>query len=132
MRNTKVILLLLLLLSFCSVCSADYTITEVELTRLENNLTQLEQINGSLAKKSNLQEQQIKSLQMTLQAAETKSISLTKQIEALKLTSANQEASLQTVNKSFEQYAKEQKQKQNELKLQRAGLIALCLYLIVK
>ena len=98
---------------FIAQCdAADYTITEAELTQLENNLTQLEAIN----KQSH---QESKMLREQLAEAKKQLTTLTQQLNELKAASEQQQQLLQTANQSLEQYAQEERAKQNRLKRQR-------------
>ena len=110
------IILLLACLLYCFVplrCeAADYTITEAELTQLENNLTQLETIN-------NQSQQESKMLREQLAEAKKQLTMLTLQLNELKADSEQQQQLLQTANQSLKQYAQEEKAKQRSLKRQR-------------
>ena len=126
------IILLLACLLYCFAplhCeAADYTITEAELTQLENNLTQLEAIN-------NQSQQESKMLREQLAEAKKQLTMLTQQLNELRADSEKQEQLLQTANQSLKQYAQEEKAKQRSLKRQRniAYIIAAgLLYAAVK
>lgn len=126
------IILLLACLLYCFAplhCeAADYTITEAELTQLENNLTQLEAIN-------NQSQQESKMLREQLAEAKKQLTMLTQQLNELRAASEKQEQLLQTANQSLKQYAQEEKAKQRSLKRQRniAYIIAAgLLYTAVK
>lgn len=110
------IILLLACLLYCFAplhCeAADYTITEAELTQLENNLTQLEAIN-------NQSQQESKMLREQLAEAKKQLTMLTQQLNELRAASEKQEQLLQTANQSLKQYAQEEKAKQRSLKRQR-------------
>lgn len=110
------IILLLACLLYCFVplrCeAAEYTITEAELTRLENNLTQLEAINKQ-------SQQESKMLREQLAEAKKQLTMLTQQLNELRAASEQQQQLLQTANQSLEQYAREEKAKQRSLKRQR-------------
>ena len=110
------LILLLACLLYCFAplrCeAAEYTITETELTRLENNLMQLEAINKE-------SQQESKMLREQLAEAKKQLTMLTQQLNELKADSEKQEQLLQTANQSLEQYAQEEKAKQRSLKRQR-------------
>lgn len=110
------IILLLACLLYCFAplrCeAADYTITDAELTQLENNLTQLEAIN-------NQSQQESKMLREQLAEAKKQLTMLTQQLNELKAASEKQQQLLQTANQLLEQYAKEESAKQRRLKWQR-------------
>lgn len=93
-RRLLFILLLLFCLSGRGFC-AEYIMTEPQLSRLETNLMQLSKINSKL-------EEQLRTLHNQLQM---------------------QEELLATANLSLEQYAKTQRDKLRELKLQRNLLL---------
>ncbi len=126
------IILLLACLLYCFAplrCeAAEYRITEAELTRLETNLTQLEAIN-------NQSQQESRMLREQLAEAKKQLTMLTQQLNELKAASEKQQQLLQTANLSLEQYAKEESEKQRNLKRQRniAYIIAaVLLYVAVK
>lgn len=127
MRKNVCILLLCLLLSFPQVSWASgYTITEEELTQLEENISELQTINNRLQKESNLQKKRMEELETQLTAAQTElqkareqSNRLGSQLKDLETTSIRQEESLRIANASLEAYEKENNRTQKRLKAQR-------------
>ena len=72
MRKSVWVLLLCLLFSFPQVSWAStYTITEEELTQLEQNISELQTINNRLQKESSQQKKRMKELETQLTAAQT-------------------------------------------------------------
>lgn len=127
MRKNVCILLLCLL--FCSPqvsLASTYTITEKELTQLEENISELQTINNRLQKESNLQKKRMEELETQLTAAQTElqkareqSNRLGSQLKDLETTSIRQEESLRIANASLEAYEKENNRTQKRLKAQR-------------
>ena len=122
-RTEKKLLLLVLALLFCCwlwrglpTCSASgmpeqtYTITETELTQLENNISTLKSINDRL--------------QMDLKAQSGEATALRKELSDLKQQSMMQENSLTNANRLLEEYAIEAKQERLRIKAQRNGWAA--------
>ncbi len=129
-----VFLLLLLCvpqLSFAAEKEPMYQITESELTKLEQNLTELSNLNVSQSKTLEMQKIQLKTSEEKLQTAEKKSVQLTNQLKNLDCKMTEQEKLLQTANQSFEEFVKEERDKENKLKRERnigywlAGILAV-------
>lgn len=120
MRKSVWVLLLCLLFSFPQVSWAStYTITEEELTQLEQNISELQTINNRLQKESSQQKKRMKELETQLTAAQTElqkareqSNRLGSQLKDLERTSIRQEESLAA-------YEKENNRTQKRLKAQR-------------
>lgn len=120
MRKSVWVLLLCLLFSFPQVSWAStYTITEEELTQLEQNISELQTINNRLQKESSQQKKRMKELETQLTAAQTElqkareqSNRLGSQLKDLERTSIRQEESLAA-------YEKETNRTQKRLKVQR-------------
>ena len=127
MRKSAWCLLLCLLFCFPQVSWAStYTITEEELTQLEENISELQTINNRLRKESSLQkkrmeelETQLTAVQTELQKAREQSSLLGSQLKDLETTSIRQEESLRIANASLEAYEKENNRTQKRLKAQR-------------
>jgi len=121
--------ILLLCLLFCSPqvsLASMYTITEEELTQLEENISELQIINNRLQKESSLQKKRMEELETQLTAAQTElqkareqSNRLGSQLKDLATTSIRQEESLRIANASLEAYEKENNRTQKRLKTQR-------------
>lgn len=120
MRKSVWVLLLCLLFSFPQVSWAStYTITEEELTQLEQNISELQTINNRLQKESSQQKKRMKELETQLTAAQgelqkarEQSSLLGSQLKELERTSIRQEESLAA-------YEKETNRTQKRLKAQR-------------
>lgn len=120
---------MLLCLFFCCPqvsLASTYTITEEELTRLEENISELQRINNGLQKESSLQkkrmlelETQLTEAQTELQKARELSNQQGSQLNELKTTSIRQEESLRIANESLAAYEKENNRTQKRLKAQR-------------
>lgn len=119
--RTKKLLLLLLSLLFCSwlfsapaTCSASgtYQITEAELTRLETNLSRLEQISRTQKTELTRLRQQLAQSQEQLQMLKAQL-----NTSAEQLTTAQN--SLQTANELLDKFAQEEKNKRLKIKAQR-------------
>lgn len=121
------IILLLACLLYCFAplrCeAAEYRITEVELTRLETNLTTLQQLN-------NQSQAELQTLKTQLANSKAELQTLNNQLYELKVTSKRQENSLQTANELLEKYEQEQKEKQRSLERQRNVAYLLCAALL--
>ena len=127
MRKSVWVLLLCLLFSFPQVSWAStYTITEEELTQLEQNITELQTINSRLQKESSQQKKRMEELETQLTAAQSEfqkameqSSLLGNQLKELERTSIRQEESLRIANESLAAYEKETNRTQKRLKAQR-------------
>ena len=124
----NVLLLLLCLLFRCPQVSlaSTYTITEEELTQLEMNISELQEINSRLQKEYSQQkirmqelETQLTAAQAELQKAREQSNRLGSQLKDLERTSIRQEESLRIANESLAAYEKENNRIQKRLKAQR-------------
>ncbi|SDC69243.1 hypothetical protein SAMN04487864_11511 [Succiniclasticum ruminis] len=89
-----------------------YTITESELTTLENNLAQLSAINSRLQMDLKVQSSEATALKKEV-------IELKKQLEQLRNLSQTQESSLTSANKLLEEYAIAAKKERLRIKAQR-------------
>lgn len=106
MRKSAWVLLFCLLFSFPQVSWAStYTITEEELTQLEQNISELQTINNRLQKESSQQKKRMEELETQLTAAQTElqkareqSDRLGNQLKDLERTSIRQEESLRIAN----------------------------------
>jgi chromosome segregation ATPase len=96
-----------------------YTITEYQLTQLEERLSRLAINNETLAADCKALEAQLEVSQATLEEAKRESEQLKTQLAKLTLQSKSSETLLQTANESLEKYAKEQQRTQARLKWQR-------------
>ncbi len=127
MRKSAWVLLLCLLFSFPQVSWAStYTITEEELTQLEQNISELQTINNRLQKESSQQKKRMEELETQLTAAQTELQKareqynrLGSQLKDLERTSIRQEESLRIANESLAAYEKENNRTQKRLKAQR-------------
>ena len=96
-----------------------YTITETELSQLENNLIELKTINEALRTACSGQQIKAAELQMKLTKAEELSKTLQSQLTELQAKSTRQEALLTQANESLKESAKEEKRTRLRIKAQR-------------
>ena len=119
----RFLLLLVLLsvpqLSFAS--EATYQITESELTRLENNLTELSEINDKQSATLIQQQIQLQESEEKLSRAEQESEKLQNQIYSLRKEMIEQESSLENARASLEQFEKEEQAKLNRAKQEKTA-----------
>ena len=117
------LLLLVLLsvpqLSFAS--EATYQITETELTRLENNLMELSELNDRQSKSLIQQQKQLQESEEKLSLAEQESEKLQNQIYSLRKEMIEQENSLETARASLKQFEKEEQAKLNRAKQEKTA-----------
>ena len=122
-QTTKKLLFLFLSLLLCwwlflapGTCSASgtYQITEAELTRLETNLSRLEQI-------SRTQKMELTRLQEQLTKSEQELALLKSQLATSSTQLTQAQNSLQTANQLLKEFAQEEKNKRLRIKAQRNG-----------
>ena len=117
------LLLLVLLsvpqLSFAS--EATYQITESELTQLENNLTELSDLNDRQSEMLSQQQIQLQESEEKLSRAGQESEKLQNQIYSLRKEMIEQENSLETARASLEQFEKEEQAKLNRAKREKTA-----------
>lgn len=123
-RKLKLLLLLLIsalcfMLSSGTCSAASYSITDQELTRLENNLTQLQQYNEKSLKELATLKTQLKTSQDELKAAKEQSNRLVLQLDTLKEKSSQAESLLKTANESLAVLEQEERRTRLRLKRQR-------------
>lgn len=136
LETKKLLLLFLSLLFFwwvfsaSATCSASempeptYTITETELTTLENNISTLKSINTRLQVDLKVQSQEATLLRKQLDE-------LKKELEQLRSLSQTQESSLTNANKLLAEYATEAKRERLRIKAQRnTWEVVACLAII--
>ena len=120
LETKKLLLFLWWVFSASATCSASgtpepvYTITETELTTLENNISTLKSSNSRL--QVDLKAQSDEATLLRKQLAELK-----KELEQLRSLSQTQESSLTNANKLLAEYATEEKNKRLRIKAQRNG-----------
>lgn len=113
-------LALLLALPVASYASEKtYQVTETELGKLEDNLTELQKVNADQKKNSEALKTELTESQTKLKKAETESVRLSEQLTGLRKTAKEQEALLEKANQSLAEYAKEEKKEKERLRLQR-------------
>lgn len=119
MKKWPIIFCLLSLLSFWALpvdaaspfsSEKTYRITETELSRLESDMDRALQENGK-------QKEQSERLRIQLRTLETQS--------------EERKKALETVRKSFEEYAKEERKKQESLRRERNGALGLVGLMVV-
>ena len=131
------------LLGASASCSASTTpepqtvaVEVSELNRLDNIFSQLSQVNGRLQNELTDSKTALIKSQAELKQAQQELQKLQLQIAMLKSLSESQENLLQKANKSFEEYAAEQKKERMKIKAQRnawaVAAIATCVLCIIK
>ena len=118
-------LLLLVLLSVPQVSFASeaaepmYVVTESELTRLEQNLMELSEINSSQSVTLEKQKEQLMESDRKLQQAEEKYSLLSVQMRSLEQEMLEQQNSLENARIYFEEFAREEQLKRDKLKREK-------------
>ena len=118
-------LLLLVLLSVPQVSFASeaaepmYVVTESELTRLEQNLTELSEISSSQSVTLEKQKEQLMESDRQLQQAEEKYSLLSSQMRSLEKELLGQQNSLENARIYFEEFAREEQLKRDKLKREK-------------
>ena len=116
----------------CSASEKTYQISETELTQLQTNLTKLESNYRILLQDSNASSRQL--IEALNELSELKQLLEKSRIELTTTQQSLQKAqtSLVTANELFQQYAKEEQQKQNKLRFERDLAIVAAVYFAVK
>lgn len=96
-----------------------YTLSEQELTKLEQNSSELAKINEQLQATCNGQEVQLTTLQKQLTQAQELSLRLKNQIDRLTAQSAEQQSLIEKTNESLQKFAQEEKRTRLRIKRQR-------------
>ena len=120
------LLLLVLLsvpqLSFASEAAEPmYAVTESELTRLEQNLTELSEISSSQSVTLEKQKEQLMESDRQLQQTEEKCILLSSQMKSFEKEMLEQQDSLENARIYFEEFAKEEQLKRDKLKREKTA-----------
>lgn len=98
-----------------------YTLSEQELTTLEQNSNELAKINEQLQATCNGQEIQLTNLQKQLTQAQELSMKLKNQIDSLTAQSAEQQSLIEKTNELLKKSAQDEKRTRLRLKRQRNG-----------
>ena len=107
-------------LSFASEAAEPmYVVTESELTRLEQNLTELSEISSSQSVTLEKQKEQLMESDRQLQQAEEKCILLSSQMRSLEQEMLEQQNSLENARIYFEEFAREEQLKRDKLKREK-------------
>ena len=119
-------------LSFASEAAEPmYVVTESELTRLEQNLTELSEISSSQSVTLEKQKEQLMESDRQLQQAEEKYSLLSSQMRSLEQELLDQQNSLENARIYFEEFAREEQLKRDKLRCEKnigywlAGLLAV-------
>ena len=119
-------------LSFASEAAEPmYVVTESELTRLEQNLTELSEISSSQSVTLEKQKEQLMESDRQLQQAEEKYSLLSVQMRSLEQEMLEQQNSLENARIYFEEFAREEQAKRDKLKCEKnigywlAGILAV-------
>lgn len=109
-------------LSFASEAAEPmYVVTESELTRLEQNLTELSEISSSQSVTLEKQKEQLMESDRQLQQAEEKYSLLSSQMRSLEQELLEQQDSLENARIYFEEFAKEEQLKRDKLKREKTA-----------
>jgi chromosome segregation ATPase len=122
-------------LSFAAETEPMYSMTEAELTTLENNLNELATINEEQKKNLMQLQTQLQISEEKLQASEKKSMKLELQLMSLKQTMTEQDSLLANAQKSLNECLDEEKAKQASIKRERNwayGIIGILLYAYIQ
>ena len=107
-------------LSFASEAAEPmYVVTESELTRLEQNLTELSEISSSQSVTLEKQKEQLMESDRQLQQAEEKYSLLSNQMKSLEQEMLEQQNSLENARIYFEEFAREEQLKRDKLKSEK-------------
>ncbi len=116
------LLFLVFLLLGCTSASAEeriYEISEVELTKLEENLSELSTVNGEQREKLvNLQEK-LRTSQERLEASERNSAMLNVKLDWLSKELTDQTSSLENANRLLQEYEQEERRIKRRIERQR-------------
>ena len=96
-----------------------YMVTESDLTRLEQNLTELSEINSSQSVTLEKQKEQLMESDRKLQQAEEKYSLLSSQMKNLEKEMLEQQNSLENARIYFEEFAREEQLKRDKLKREK-------------
>ena len=96
-----------------------YMVTESDLTRLEQNLTELSEINSSQSVTLEKQKEQLMESDRKLQQAEEKYSLLSVQMRSLEQEMLEQQNSLENARIYFEEFAREEQLKRDKLKREK-------------
>ena len=109
-------------LSFASEAAEPmYVVTESELTRLEQNLTELSEISSSQSVTLEKQKEQLMESDRQLQQAEEKYSLLSSQMRSLEKELLEQQNSLENARIYFEEFTKEEQLKRDKLKREKTA-----------
>ena len=109
-------------LSFASEAAEPmYMVTESELTRLEQNLTELSEISSRQSVTLEKQKEQLMESDRQLQQAEEKYSLLSNQMKSLEQEMLEQQNSLENARIYFEEFAREEQLKRDKLKHEKTA-----------
>jgi len=135
----SILLLCFLLLVQPGICSAMYQISETELTQLDSNLIQLQNLNSQLLtdlelSKTDLQtaRQKLEKYQADLKTLQNQLLQLKNESTLAKTDLTTAQALLKIANESLQKYEQEVKSEKTRLTWQRNLFAGLALYLAVK
>ena len=113
------------LLLFAGCCSAaEYRITGEEMTKLERNLTELQQ-------RSEKREQRLKELEERLELSQSELEKLNQQLALLTEKNSETGSLLESANRSLSEYEREEKRVQRRLRSQRTVAYSLSCILLL-
>ena len=110
---------LLLDISFASASGRMYEISETELTRLEENLSELSSVNDEQREKLTSLQETLKASETRLEASEKNSKMLGLRLELLSKELTEQASSLENANRLLQEYEQEEKRTKRRIERQR-------------
>ena len=110
---------LLLDISFASASERMYEISETELTQLEENLSELSNVNGEQREKLTSLQETLKASEMRLEASERNSKMLSVKLDWLSKELTEQTTSLENANRLLQEYEEEERRTKRRIERQR-------------
>ena len=110
---------LLLDISFASASERMYEISETELTQLEENLSELSNVNGEQREKLMSLQEKLKTSETKLEVSERNSKMLSVKLDWLSKELTTQAASLENANRLLQEYEEEERRTKRRIERQR-------------
>ena len=122
---------LLLDISFASASGRMYEISETELTRLEENLSELSSVNDEQREKLTSLQETLKASETRLEAFEKNSKMLGLRLELLSKELTEQASSLENANRLLREYEQEERRTKRRIERQRNIAYALAAIAVI-
>ena len=110
---------LLLDISFASASERMYEISETELTQLEENLSELSNVNGEQREKLMSLQEKLKTSETKLEVSERNSKMLSVKLDWLSKELTEQTTSLENANRLLQEYEEEERRTKRRIERQR-------------